>query len=465
MERIYDFIHGYQPAYVYKDWFLDNLKLFRETSEAMRQGLIKKHVQLQGWTIDLGLSSKKQNVREISAKVISNLKEANSKKNIELGFSAYSHAILPLCSDILSYLQMKLDFDTIKKYLGKPTWFWPPEGACDSRIVDILLTGFPKMIPVLPNKCLGNLNSEIFKIKLQKKEHKAVVFNVLIKDILMGAPYFKTPPDYVPEEVYWESAQQAMRDPKKLLDVLDVLCPGQKKFILRDWENAESKNALTDVKIEAAGKTKARMKEIKSFVKAKKYSLASFELVSKLKPEKSIDLKEIKPGSWEPTATQENPYPFWSPSQMVLNKLPSEKRYLLKGWLKIMETYNYLFDNIIIDYCARRNIIDRRKVHSFDIKKKIQLVDFAIKNPKIIEIFKETSPALISCFPWHFTTPGEWDNDVGLSLDILQKNIVPNFSKLIAYYEYYVSLYPEKNIFFKLLREMEKRLKKIIEKL
>ena len=54
--------------------------------------------------------------------------------------------------------------------------------------------------------------------------------------------------------------------------------------------------------------------------------------------------------------------------------------------------------------------------------------DMIIKKP---DLFKETSPVIISCFPWHFTTPLSWDNDLDFSKYIFEDCIKVQFPKLL----------------------------------
>ncbi len=461
METLYDFIHGYQPAYEFKEWFLDNLRdVFLPTSEAMAKGLIKHNVQLQGWTIDLGLNSENVKVRLYTKKIIENLKNAFSEKNISLGFSAYSHAILPFCSDILCYAQMKIDFDTVKKEIGKPDWFFFPEGACDKRTFEILMHGFPKTKALVPDKCFSkeDILSENVKITSEYTEIYAIIYNVLVKDILMGANYSDKKSSYAPEKLEWKLAQKSMKQAKPMMYTLSVLNKAAPKIIVRDWENGDSKNCLKRIL--------PKIKDISSFIEAQDKNIARFELIGDIaKARKKISIEKINPGSWEPISTKDNPYPYWNPSKDTRKKLTPEKIFLLDGWLKIVESYNTLFDSIVIDFCLKKNIIKKENSERLTLDEKIKITDIALKDKEILELFKTTSPALISCFPWHFTTPEQWDNDVGLSLDILQKNIRPNMKKIIYFHEYHVSLFKDKENFMKLLEEMETSLQYIIDKI
>jgi hypothetical protein len=472
MEHIYDFIHGYQPSFVFKEWFLENMeKIFLPTSESIKEGIIKRHIQLQGWTLDLAQNLENEQLKNSMNKIINNIKIALEKENCQIGFSAYSHAILPLCSDIVTYLQIKLDYETIKNSIGTPTWFFYPEGCVDKRTIEIVNEAFPKIIHLIPNKTLDNIKKTEKSINLQSdfftiitnddKKIKSIIYDVYVKDILMGAPYFEEKPDHIPFEIDWETAKKSMHEPGALIKTIDQILDSEKakKIIVRDWENAESKKALAEI-----DKSK---KEISAFIKAKELNIADFKLIDNIRfsTKESISIEQINPASWEPSSTKEDPFPFWNPSKKRLNSLNEDKQFLIKSWLKIVETYNFLFDNVIIDYCARRNIITKDKISELNISKKITLIETALKNKDIDILFKDTAPVLASCFPWHLATFDEWDNDVGLSLEMLEHNIKPKMKRLMDYYEYYVNPYENRKEFQEMLDEMSIKLKKIIEKM
>lgn len=170
---IYDLIHGYQPfdpqTFIHK-WVRKNLQqIFLPTSISMRKGLIPRGIQLQGWTIETWLNTEKS-IKDLAKKTLNNLKIANQKGNIEIGISGYSHPILPMLSNDLIKAQIILDKQVVEKYLGKATWFWPPEGAIDQRVLKVIHEIFPNLILLIPDKAIGeyNFNGPI-KIKFSAK--------------------------------------------------------------------------------------------------------------------------------------------------------------------------------------------------------------------------------------------------------------------------------------------------------
>src|SRR5512135_844479 len=102
--NVYDVIHGYQPFTndLVSDWVKTNLEnIFLPTSKAMKGGLIRRSVQLQGWTVDAWLSAD-SGISGPAKAVLGNLKDAAEEGHIDVGFSAYSHALLPLLGDELA---------------------------------------------------------------------------------------------------------------------------------------------------------------------------------------------------------------------------------------------------------------------------------------------------------------------------------------------------------------------------
>lgn len=472
MQKILDFIHGYQPAYVFKPWFLDNLRnIFLPTSEAMKYGILKRHVQLQGWTIDLGQNSDKEDVRLLTKDIVGNLSSASKKNFIELGFSGYTHPILPLCSDFVVLFQILQDIEVIRTNLGEPTWFWFPEGCVDRRVLKLLYALFPDIIPLIPNM---SVDKKIFSglVKIQdpqdkKKKFRAMVFDPVVKDTLMGASYFEKPNQKLPSQLDWKKAQKSMKEAHALCDTLQALSPRNDKIVVRDWENAGSKDSLIEIHLRSGEERLSHrlMKEVSGFFEAERFSLAEFRLLGELdkKIDLSYDIDKIYPGSWEPLATKLNPYPYWRPSEDNIKRLDKDRKFLIRSWSYLLDTYNHIFDRIIEDHSVRNGSCKKEDFTKLSVKDKVVIAKKVFEDDKINKIFRETSPLLISCFPWHFTTPGEWDNDIGLSLDILKKNITPNFRALISYFEYYVSLYPDKKKLFSTLDKMEEMLEAFVK--
>lgn len=398
--RIYDFVHAYQPFFEENmpDWVIKNLEeVFVPLSKALAAGLTKKTVQIQGWTLDSWFNNEK--TRPYFEEIIKNLRIAHANNNVQFAFSAYSHPILPLLSNNLIEKEINEDYHAVLKYLGEPEIFFPPEGAIDERTVNIIHDVFPDIKIMIPDKCLGDETvSGFYKFK----HRDIIVFPVLVKDTLMGAPYFDKPPAFVPETVDWKNAKKAFKDCKAMKQFFKEMNLKQ-AIIARDMENGESRNAL-----KSFGKG---IKDIPALVDCNRdlrfLDWANYD----------GEIKTIGPGSWEPLSHETDPYPFWAPKGEYLIFLTSQQRELIDAWISLINLYDHLiFSNE--------------------------------------HLFKETSPIIISCFPWHFTTPLEWDNNIGFSEYILESCIKTRFPKLLKSKE-------DKTTYNKIIKSLETNLKKL----
>ena len=300
--KVFDITHAYQPfepPYFVPDWVEDNLRdIFVPLSRAMKEGAVKRHVQLQGWTIDAFLKAPDP-IKSLAKEFLDNLKTAHDQGYIRLGFSGYSHPILPLLSDEVFIRSIKEDYAVVEEHLGKPTWFWFPEGACDRRSLEILFKEFPDVYAVVPDGCLGKQNFSGF-LTLEEGG-KVVVCNSVLKDIFMNASDYGKPQSYSPEGLSQEMAEKMISDGKALAEGLKYFAEGD-AVLARDLENAGSKYGLFEFK--------KGSKELKSFYEGN--SGVKFAFMEDASFGESLSLDAILPSSWEPLADEKNPYPYWN---------------------------------------------------------------------------------------------------------------------------------------------------------
>jgi peptidoglycan/xylan/chitin deacetylase (PgdA/CDA1 family) len=405
---IYDAIHGYQPfsEEMKQDWVQRNLEeVFLPTSEAMRQATLKRAVQLQGCTIQEWLRD--HDTRAGAQKVLDNLRMAANRGNIDVGCSAFSHPILPLLSEESIYAQIKLDQEIVEQHIGKCTWFWPPEGAMDTKTIQVLAMRFPELLVTIPNRCVPRIKTSTFvKIKGGKKMMNAAVFNVLVKDTLMNAASYKKKPAYMPKGMRWKYSACFMRDAESLRKLLMNIDRNKEHahLIFRDWENAESKEALVQMM--------PNSKEISAFAKLAWMHDGEFKQLSKRRAAaKTVNIKDIKPGSWEPTATAKDPYPFWTPQ-----KPDKRHRPMLEGWKKIYQIYDEAFTQMV-----RRATGNSHKKMS--LGQRLEATEQALQNPLIKEAYLQTSMALISCIPWHMMANEKWEHDAGFTYRAMHRMV------------------------------------------
>lgn len=373
--RIFDLTHAYQPFQppdFIPPWVEKNLvEIFLPLSRAMREGVIKRGVQLQGWTIEAWLAATDP-IRDLALETLESLKEANRKGNIEFGASGYSHPIFPFLSSEVAKRQIEEDLAMVREHLGEPTWFWFPEGAVDERSLTILHKIAPDLMAVIPDGCLGKRRfSGFIRVEFEDGSYqRAIVCNTLLKDIFMNAEDYKDKPDYAPEGLDWKVALQATHsgeDFKKLLNDINV---SEDTVLARDLENAGSKYGLADVE--------KGVKEVKGLVE----SGLDFVLTSKIDWEDvpSVSVNAIKASSWEPTAKDDDPYPYWMPSFS-----PKTLQSVIKAWGELVEVFNRSYRS------------------GFP---------------------KESLIVLASDVPWHFLGKKEWHPNPRHSADFAQKVIL-----------------------------------------
>jgi len=400
----YDLIHGYQPLIekFIPDFVAKNLReIFLPTSSAMKKGLVRRGIQMQGWTVDTLLVVPR--FKNIAKKIFQNLKIANQKKNIEVGISAYSHPILPMLSDDLIYSQIILDREMVENNLGRATWFWPPEGAVDQRVLKIIHQAAPDLIILMPDKCLGRYNfSGPIKLKFSDSScQKVLAFNCLLKDIFMNAGDYRVRPDYMqyPNTLIWEKIKKIASQPKILKAVLDEM--GQSFYILmRDWENAGSKTGLK--KIGAA-------KEIAAFYKNKDLK---FCLPSQIDwPKATIfPINKIIPASWDMESTPADPYPWWLPNEKgkIWRTRSKNAKKMLKKWQALI--------------CEMDRLVSKKIKTRGGVKAALKDEEFKI-------FLKKIFPGFHSCVAWHLFAKKDWHPDYGYSLKAMEKVVLPSIDK------------------------------------
>lgn len=379
--RIFDLAHAYQPFQppdFIPPWVEKNLvEIFLPLSRAMKKGVIRRGVQLQGWTIEAWLAAAGP-IREMGLETLENLKEANQKGNIELGASGYSHPILPLLSPEVIKRQIEEDLAMVRKYLGEPTWFWFPEGAADERSLAALHEVAPNLIAVIPDGCLGKKRFSGF-MKLEFGDgsfQRAIACNTLLKDIFMNAEDYKDKPEYAPEELNWEVALRAIHSGKDFRELLKGINASEGAVLARDLENAGSKYGLVEFE--------KGMKEVKGL----KESGIEFAFPSGVDWEAApvVGIDEVKASSWEPFAREDDPYPYWVPVRP-----PQALREITKAWGEFVEAFNRSY---------RSNFP------------------------------KESLIVLASDVPWHFLGKSEWHPNPQHSAEFTRKVILPIVKEL-----------------------------------
>jgi hypothetical protein len=382
---IIDIVHGYQPFTkdLVRPWVYDNMDdVYVPTSNAMKEGVIKRNVQVQGWTID-----EWKRVRG-SSRVIRNLKQAYIKGNIALGCSTYSHVLMPLLSYELNYALLYLDLEVIDS-IGRPVFFFPPELAIDGDVLRMVFDNFPELIPVLPCTCLNKMDSEVVDILHKKNKFQCLLANIFLKDTLMNGTVYQNI-SYLPEGLSLVDAQLAMRAPVSFKRTIEALDKSDLKIIPRDWENAESRDALYGID--------EGLKDIKAYLSFKD----EFVLINDQVSTSKHRLSDIIPSSWEPAATGSNPYPYWTPKK----NLDLRKKTVISNWLGLIAIYEQAFMRLI------EGDIGNVKMHK--------------------KLIRFTSPSLISCVPWHYLSRPEWENDTGFAAEMIRKIVNPRLKYLVS---------------------------------
>jgi peptidoglycan/xylan/chitin deacetylase (PgdA/CDA1 family) len=365
-------------------------------------------MQLQAWTINSWLTSPKR-IQNLAKKVLTNLRVAGRKGYIEIGTSAYSHPILPMLSDDLIRAQIILDREVVEKYLGKPTWFWPPEGAVDKRTLKIIHQIAPNLIILIPDKCLGkyNFNGPI-KIKFKNGLQKVIVFNCLFKDLFMNAedyrkrPKYMRRPKHLPKELTWSRVRRTVHSPKRFLEILEYL--KKDSFVLmRDWENAGSKKGIRRLDKQA--------KDIGVFLKFR--DKINFRLPNQFNWRKAeiMPISKILPASWDMDSTPADPFPWWQPSKygkIWQHRKPFRRKRMLE-WQKLIQEFDRIFQE--------------------EIKKRGGLKK-ALKDRHFKRLLKKTLPALHSCVGWHYFAKRSWKPDYRYSRQALENIVLPALERL-----------------------------------
>jgi len=388
-----DLVHGYQPFNNENPpkWVKKNLKdVFLPNSLSIKNGLVKRGVQIQGWTIESWLNSSSR-IKRLAKSFLNNLRRAQQKNFLEIGSSAYTHSILPLLSKDLIKAEIILDREIVEKYIGQPTWFWPPEGAVNKKVLEAVAETFPDLIVLLPDKALKKKFNGSIKIKFGQKTQKALVFSTLFKDFFMNTePYqskakYKRRPKHLPSEMVWAETRRASYSLpvfQKVLDFLKRELKTDSLILMRDWENAGSKRAL---------QKKAEIKEVRHFLKLKNqldfYLPAQFNWTKA----KIYSLSQIYPASWDIESTPQDPFPWWRPNPKgsVWKKRTNLKRKKIIQWLKIIKDFDKNFQKAVREKGGLRK---------------------ALKNENFKKTLKQSLPAIHSCVGWHYFARRSWNN-------------------------------------------------------
>lgn len=428
----YDLVHGYQPfdtsgnspysgTVPIPKWVKTNLTVkFLPTSLAMKHGIVPRGVQIQAWTIESWINAN-SDIKRLAGKTLQNLKIAKQRKNIEIGTSAYSHAILPMLSDDLIRAQIVLDQEVVEKYLGKSTWFWPPEGAIDKRTLKIVHEIFPDLILLIPDKSLGvhNFHGPV-RIKFSNGYQRAIVYSCLFKDLFMNAEDYRKRSKYtkrpkrLPKKLVWAQVRRTVHSPENFLQVLDFLqnykdysFPTPIVVLMRDWENAGSKKGLRKIS------QKAGVKDIGVFVKLN--NKIDFRLPSQFNWSNTdiFPVSKILPASWDMDSTPKDPYPFWQPNKhgiMWRKRKPFRRKRIMK-WQGLVREFDTIFQKKI---------------------KQLGGLEKALQDKKFKHILKSTLPAVHSCPGFHYFAKRNWGN-YAYANKIIENIVIPAIERLKKY--------------------------------
>lgn len=394
--RIFDLTHAYQPFQppeFIPSLIKENLiKVFLPLSRAMRKGVVRRGLQLQGWTIDAWLAADEP-ICNLAAEVLKNLKEASCRGNIELGASAYSHPIIPLLGDDIIKRQVEEDLLVVRGHLGAPTWFWFPEAAVDRRSLSLLHELAPDLIAIIPDgsfqpkACSQSASasggdppraegkegfSGLVRIKFEGGGfQRVIVGNTILKDIFMNAEDYKTKPGYVSEKLDWEMALQATHSGRDFRVLAKDTSIAEDVVLMRDLENAGSKYGLIEIE--------KGVKEVEGLVE----SDFVFSLPSEINWEETpfINISDISASCWEPAAKEDEPYPYWAPAHP-----PRDLQGIANAWGELVKAFNRAYRP-----------------------------DFP----------KESLLVLASDIPWHFLGRREWHPNPRHSTEFTKRVILP----------------------------------------
>jgi hypothetical protein len=410
--KIFDLIHGYQPFqdpvfnFSYDPWVKNNLeKVFYPTSVAMKNGSVKRGINIKGWTIDSWLSSS-DDVKKLAKKIIRNLREAMNNRYVEVGFSGYAHPILPLLNKELIIAQIVIDHEITKDTFGEPTWFWPPEGAVSGELLSTLYDFYPEVIVVIPDVSLGLRNySGVHTVAHHKKSsslpgfQKVLVCNSLLKDVVMNSVCYPTNPHYE-LDMEWSHVKQMYFDHEKFNTMLNKL-GGNIHVIARDWENMGSVEGLSSH--ENGGF------EIKAFLK----HAGDFKLPSEANWSNAdvLKIEHINFGSWEVDAHVDDPFIYWWPSEYHSHwqTLNDEQKKWAKRWQGFIKEFNEDFKVWSDKHGGIKNLLN---------------------NETSKQHVKDLLPGLMSCIPWHFLAKQLWEPSPEFSKEAWEKIVLPSREKL-----------------------------------
>lgn len=411
------FKHAYQPMGQFGHVLAEMLtEIYHPASMAMKYGLDKCAMHLQGCTIDMYSKRpefQSKDMKELVSEFYYNLRKASDKNLIEIGASAYSHPILPLLSDPLKYTMIKLDIETIRSNICvEPTWFWPPEGAIDEATLKILAYKFPELTIVVPDSCFEeSFTDSVVEIELDGKNIKCIVYNRIQTDRIMNA-YLEKRPVIIHD-----------RDVRRLMWEPDLFVHSLKKglnVIATDLENKAMKESLLDI----GNGAKALTSPYKASIDKSAIFLTPSEALQKTQSMKGENFHE---GSWSPDSSSKNPYPYWAPRGEAYQKLDTNKKISANSWLSIIKLWDETFQKIIIKVAGESPTAD------FSLSEWCKIVDSALEDPATRQVIVESSGALISCAPWHVLAPKIWGPSPGFSKHLMNQVIIPLTKKIINY--------------------------------
>ena len=412
---IYDFIHAYQPydpKVLKPDWVYKNLsEIFIPTSNSLNEGYLKRAVNIKGWTLDNWHRDK--DVSRLAIKVIGNINRGRSKKHLEVGFSSYSHAILPLLSENILEAQIKLDYKTVSRYLGEPMWFWPPEGAVDKKTLEVIYKFYPGVIVVIPDLALDKINfSGIGRIRHGNGFQKVIIMNSLLKDVFMNAHVYKPIPPHITRHsdyIRVNDISKIAENPAILESLLREINPSL-NVLMRDWENAGSLIGLR--KVDSTSKIGELHLEHEALLNLK----GEFKLPSSTDFDDSViyDITEIVEASWELIGGTSNPYIYWNPQKdkEYFHSLTEVQQLAANEWYSLIKKLDEDLNIWIERYGG---------------------VDNILRNKKLEQRLKDILPAFMSCIPWHFLANKVFGPDIEFTLAAKEKIMMPRIHKLSRY--------------------------------